>query len=212
MAAGLDSEKSAEIQAAQRLTDRRALRRNLLERRLALQPDECARLSALLRNHLANSFPQLAGMRVGFCWPVQNEPDLRALLETWRAAGNAGFSALLPVVVEANAALSFREWTPQTTLIADRYGIPTPVDGDFVQPEALLLPLNAFDAAGYRIGYGGGYFDRTLAALRQQAKAPLAIGVGFELARVDSIHPEAHDQALDAVVTEAGVFLTLSKR
>jgi 5,10-methenyltetrahydrofolate synthetase len=116
------------------------------------------------------------------------------------------------VVVEANAALFFREWTPQTTLIADRYGIPTPVDGDFVQPEALLLPLNAFDAAGYRIGYGGGYFDRTLAALRQQAKAPLAIGVGFELARVDSIHPEAHDQALDAVVTEAGVFRTLSKR
>lgn len=206
MAADLHPEKSSGIDLQTRLADRRALRRELVERRLALSDDDCARLSAVLRSHLQTAFPQLAGMRVAFCWPVQNEPDLRPLLEIWRAAGNSAFCALLPVVVEENAALAFRAWTPEITLVPDRYGIPTPEQGDFVQPEALLLPLNAFDAAGYRLGYGGGYFDRTLSALREQEAQPLAIGVGYELARVASIHPEPHDQPLDALVTEAGVF------
>src|SRR6185369_13163389 len=206
MAADLDSEKSAGIPTEVRLAERRALRRRLLEQRLALSAADCARLSALLCRHLQEGFPQLAGMRVGFCWPVHNEPDLLPLLTAWMAANKPGFGALLPVVVDKNSALAFRIWTPETTLVADRYGIPTPAAGDFVQPDALLLPLNAFDAAGYRIGYGGGFFDRTLAALDAQGARPLAIGVGFELARVDSIQPEAHDQPLDAIITEAGVF------
>lgn len=209
MVADSNPEKSTASQTtptSARLTERHVMRRRLLERRLALATDDCARLSAMLCKNLQESFPQLASMRVGFCWPVQNEPDLRPLLSTWVAAKNTGFCALLPVVVEKNAALAFRVWTPQTTLLADRYGIPTPASGDFVLPEALLLPLNAFDAAGYRLGYGGGYFDRTLAALHERGVRPLSIGVGFELARVDSIHPEAHDQPLDAVITEAGVF------
>jgi 5-formyltetrahydrofolate cyclo-ligase len=91
-------------------------------------------------------------------------------------------------------------------MFADRYGIPTPAHGDFLIPEVLLLPVNGFDAAGYRIGYGGGYFDRTLASLLPR---PLVVGVGFELARLDSISPEPHDQRLDAMVTEAGVFRPL---
>ena len=91
-------------------------------------------------------------------------------------------------------------------MIADRYGIPTPAAGEFLVPQAMLLPVNAFDADGYRIGYGGGFFDRTLAALKP---APLSIGVGFELARVDSVRPEAHDVRLAAMVSEAGVFRTL---
>jgi 5,10-methenyltetrahydrofolate synthetase len=206
MAASLNSEKSAKILTGTLLADRRTVRRTLLERRLALSSDDCARLSAAVCKNLQQGFPQLATMRVGFCWPVQNEADLRPLLGAWMAEKQTGFCALLPVVVEENAALAFRVWTPQTTLVADRYGIPTPAEGDFVLPEALLLPLNAFDAAGYRLGYGGGYFDRTLAALSERGMRPLAIGVGFELARVDSIRPEAHDQPLDALVSEAGVF------
>jgi 5,10-methenyltetrahydrofolate synthetase len=85
----------------------------------------------------------------------------------------------------------------------DRYGIPTPIEGEFAVPEVLLIPVNAFDAQGYRLGYGGGFFDRTLAALNP---APLTIGVGFELSRVETIDPQAHDIRLDAIVTEAGVF------
>jgi len=182
---------------------RRALRRQLVERRLALSADACAALSATICAHLAAHFAHLAALRVGFCWPVKNEADLRPLMMAWLAADRPGFAALLPVVVDAGAPLAFRAWTPGSELVADRYGIPTPAAGELVVPQALLLPVNAFDAAGYRIGYGGGYFDRTLAVLEP---APLAIGVGFELSRVDSIRPESHDVRLDAMVSEAGVF------
>jgi 5,10-methenyltetrahydrofolate synthetase len=183
--------------------DRRALRRQSIERRMALSVDDCAKLSAAVCEHLGKNFPQLAQMRVGFCWPVKNEPDLRPLLGAWLAAGDPGFAALLPVVVEIDSPLAFRAWTPGTRLRVDRYGIPTPEAGEFLLPQALLLPVNAFDAAGFRIGYGGGFFDRTLAAMKP---APLAIGVGFELARVASVGPQPHDMRLDAMVSEAGVF------
>ena len=97
-------------------------------------------------------------------------------------------------------------------MIAGEYGIPTVADsgqdasgaGVMVTPEVLLLPLNAFDRRGFRLGYGGGYYDRTLAAM---AHRPLVIGIGFELGRVDSIRPHAQDFAMNAVVTERGVEL-----
>jgi 5,10-methenyltetrahydrofolate synthetase len=85
---------------------------------------------------------------------------------------------------------------------ADRYGIPIPQDDAELIPDIVLLPLLAFDAQGFRLGYGGGYFDRTLATM---VPRPLAIGVGFELGQVPDIRPQAHDIGLDAVVTEAGV-------
>ena len=182
---------------------RRALRERLIALRRAQPEAQIAAWSARIQEHLATAFPQLAGLRVGFCWPIQNEPDLRPLLAQWRATGQPGFAALLPVVVAPATPLAFRAWDDRTPLIEDRYGIPYPPEGEFVRPEALLIPVNAFDAAGFRLGYGGGFFDRTLAALTPR---PLTIGIGFELARVESIVPAAHDVALDAVVTEAGVF------
>ena len=184
--------------------DRRALRQQALARRLALAPEDVARLSASICKQLQQHFPQLAQMRVAFCWPIKNEPDMRALMRRWCAVNASGFMALLPVVTQANAALAFRKWSSQMPLVADQYGILTPQTGAFYTPQALLIPLNAFDAAGYRLGYGGGFFDRTLAALKP---APLSIGVGFELSRVASTFPQAHDMQLDALVTEAGVFL-----
>lgn len=184
-------------------TSRNALRRQLVDRRMQLTPDEHARLSARICTLIGQHFPQLARQRVAFCWPFKNEPDLRPLIESWIAQGEPGFTALLPVVRAPRSPLGFRAWTPACTLMPDAYGIPTPSDGEFIEPQALLIPVNGFDAAGYRIGYGGGFFDRTLAAL---GPAALSIGVGFELARLSSIKPEAHDLPLDALVTEAGVF------
>ena len=181
---------------------RKALRKDAIARRMALSQHECGHNSEAIRHHLHRHFPQLAALRVGFCWPLKNEPDLRPLLAHWQIEGNLSFAALLPVVVAANRPLAFRAWTPETSLNEDRYGIPTPAAGNFLQPQALLIPLVAFDAAGYRLGYGGGFFDRTLASLHPR---PLAIGVGFELNRVETILPEAHDARLDAIVTEAGV-------
>jgi 5-formyltetrahydrofolate cyclo-ligase len=197
-------------------TSRNVLRRQCVDRRLALSPDEHARLSANICARLREHFPQLSAKRVAFCWPINNEPDLRPLIESWIDAqaelanranpanpANPAFMALLPVVRAPRAPLGFRAWTPGCGMVIDSYGIPTPSSGEFIKPEALLIPVNAFDAAGYRIGYGGGYFDRTLALLGRDV---LSIGVGFELARVDSIHPHAHDVPLDAIVSEAGVF------
>jgi 5,10-methenyltetrahydrofolate synthetase len=175
---------------------RRAMRQEMRARRAGLSAAAHAGLSAQIVTHLRAALP--APKIAGFCWPINNEPDLRALLEAWARQGTR---AALPVVIAAATPLAFRLWTPDTPLIADRYGIPTPVAGEFVRPDLLLLPLNAFDRQGYRLGYGGGFFDRTLAALSPR---PLAVGVGFEINRVECIHPEKHDQRLDWIVTENG--------
>lgn len=177
---------------------RQALRREMTERRATLTAREHDTLSALIVEHLLAALPPAPGKVVGFCWPIKHEADVRAALAAWRQAGS---EAALPVVVAENAPLAFRHWRPRAQLVADRYGIPTPTTGDWLTPDIIFLPLNAFDSAGYRLGYGGGYFDRTLATL---CPRPLAVGVGFEINRLESIGPEAHDQRLDWIVTEAG--------
>ena len=170
----------------------------MVARRAALSASEHDMLSARIVAHLLAALP--APLVAAFCWPIKHEPDVRALLAAWAVAG---VRAALPVVVAEGQALAFREWTPETQLDPDRYGIPTPSTGEWLTPDLILLPLNGFDAAGYRLGYGGGYFDRTLAALTPR---PLAVGVGFEINRLNSIRPEAHDQRLDWIVTEDGAF------
>lgn len=177
---------------------RRVTRREMVARRAALGDAAHLALSARIVGHLQASLrpPEV----LAFCWPIKHEPDVRAIVEQWALAGTR---AALPVVIAEDAPLAFRAWTADSPLELDRYGIPTPVAGEFLQPDLILLPLNGFDAAGYRLGYGGGYFDRTLAALSPR---PLAVGVGFEINRLASIRPESHDQQLDWIVTEAGAF------
>jgi 5-formyltetrahydrofolate cyclo-ligase len=170
----------------------------MASRRAALAGAEHEALSARIVAHALATLPK---PRVAaFCWPIKHEPDVRPLLASWRSAD---VRAALPVVVAESEALRFREWSPDSRLEADRYGIPTPSAGEWLTPDLILLPLNGFDGAGYRLGYGGGYFDRTLAALSPR---PLAVGVGFEINRVASIRPEAHDQRLDWIITENGAF------
>lgn len=179
---------------------RRTLRQEMLARRAALTAAEHASLSAAIAAHLEHVPLPPVPACIGLCWPVKQEPDLRQAAAAWR---RRGYRVVLPVVVDEAAPLAFRAWDDDTCLAEDRYGIPTPVTGDFLVPTVLVIPLNAFDPAGYRLGYGGGYFDRTLAGLQPR---PLAIGVGFEMNRVDSINPLPHDQPLDWLVTEAGAF------
>ena len=185
---------------------RRALRAEAIERRKALAPATVALGSAAICDRLQALWPTPPGRVIGFCWPVSQEPDLRPLVLRWMAQGA---TPVLPVVVAADAPLRFRPWIPQTSessggaMVADRYGIPTPVDGPELTPDVLLLPLNAFDSAGYRIGYGGGFFDRTIAALAAEGCRPLAIGIGFEISQVKTTLPKPHDARLDWIVTEA---------
>jgi len=178
---------------------RRAQRVRLQEERRALTRDEraqkTARIAALLERHV----PELAGASVGFYWPFKGELDLRDFAISLHAAG-ARLS--LPVVVEKAAPLEFWHWAPGTRLARGDWGIPVPAERVLEHPTALIVPLLGFDEAGYRLGYGGGYYDRTLAALEPR---PFTVGVGLELGRLESIHPFEHDIPLDAVVTERGV-------
>jgi 5,10-methenyltetrahydrofolate synthetase len=149
-------------------------------------------------SHLDGVLVELAPRVLAFCWPYRAEPDLRSWVQAWLAADEQRVAAL-PVVVEKHAAMHFRRWTPGAEMVADRHGIPHPAEAVEVLPEAVLVPLNAFDAQGYRLGYGGGYFDRTLAQMET-----VAIGVGFELGRVPSALPQPHDRPMAWIVTEAG--------
>ena len=179
---------------------RNALRSRLIAAREALPADIHAQLSRKVERHLGELLDALNPAVLAFCWPFRGEFDARALV-SGRLPG--GLRACLPVVMDNDSPLEFREWTPNSEMIEDRYGIHIPARGEALRPDAILMPLNGFDEAGYRLGYGGGYFDRSLAALSPR---PRAIGVGFELARVASIRPQAHDLPMDFIVTESGIF------
>lgn len=179
-------------------TFRTALRNRLIAAREALPAAEHARLSLEIQRHLEALVDALAPAVLAFCWPFRAEFDARPLVT--RRLG-ADLRACLPVVIGSGLPLAFREWTPASEMVEDRYGIHVPARGETLQPDGILMPLNAFDPVGYRLGYGGGYFDRTLEALRPR---PIAIGVGFELAGVDSVRPQAYDRPMDWLVTETG--------
>ena len=190
-------ENTAET-AANRAAVRKALRREKIAERLALSADAHAQRSARLAAHLRPLLQRCRVSIVGFCWPIRGEFDCRPQIIDMLGQG---LRACLPLVIAAESAMAFREWQADSAMEVDRYGIHYPADGAALVPDLLLMPVNAFDTRGYRLGYGGGYFDRTLAALQPP---PLAIGLGFELARVATTWPGVHDIALDAVVTEEG--------
>jgi 5,10-methenyltetrahydrofolate synthetase len=181
---------------------RAALRERLILARLGLPAPRHAAASAAIAAVLAPLLARIGPRVVGFCWPYRGEFDCRAVVSTWCAAA-PGRGAALPVIVERASPMVFRTWTPQSRLVPGRYGIPVPEDDVRVAPDLLLMPLVGFDHRGYRLGYGGGYFDRTLAALDPR---PRAVGVGFELARLPWIEADSHDIPMDFVVTEAGLF------
>ena len=110
----------------------------------------------------------------------------------------------VPVIMAAATPLKFREWAPGVAMVAGEFGALIPAEGAWVAPQVVIVPLLAFDARGYRLGYGGGFYDRTLQGLR--AKGPvLAIGFAFAAQEVDEVPTDAFDQKLDMVVTEKGL-------
>lgn len=179
---------------------RRRERKRLIAAREALAAPARAAYRRRIDAALARAFPELTQAVIAICWPIRGEYDARPLARRLRARGAR---IALPVVVAARAPLEFREWRPGAPMAKGALGIPYPRDAPRVRPAALLLPVIGWDRAGHRLGYGGGYFDRTLAAARPR---PLAIGVGFEIARIATIHPQPWDVPLDWLVTERGVY------
>lgn len=155
---------------------------------------------AALRERVARWLDAAEVRVVGFYWPVRGEPDLRGTISQWLGADVRRVAALPRIV---GPALEFHQWHPEAMMQAGAFGIPVPAHGRVVQPDCLLIPCVGFDDERFRLGYGGGFYDRTYATL---VPWPLAVGVAFEATRVESIDPQPHDMKLDVVLTDEGQY------
>ncbi|MGE5522636.1 MAG: 5-formyltetrahydrofolate cyclo-ligase [Rhodospirillaceae bacterium] len=174
-------------------------RERLLSRRSAITSKDRVAWNKRITRYLVDGFPCLEGMIIGFCWPREGEFDARFAIRHFRLRGAL---AALPVAVAHGQPLEFRAWFPEASVTPGLLGLPVPQRTPTVRPDALLIPPVGFGSRGYRLGYGGGYFGRTLASMTPQ---PLKIGVAFEISRLDTIYPQAHDIPMDFIVTEAGI-------
>lgn len=181
---------------------RSALRKELIARREAASEEDRAQWSERIERNIERLVPDARGRTVGFCWPYKAEHDARSIVLRMLSQGAR---AALPVVVAPRTPLAFREWSPGCAMEEGAHSIPIPAAGAAeVIPDLVLLAFVGFDREAYRLGYGSGFFDRTLAALEER---PLVIGIGYESGRLDTIRPQPHDIPLDYVVTEAGAWL-----
>ncbi len=179
---------------------RKSERERLIARRVDLGPARRRELDRAIIAALMELVGPFEGLTVSAYWPFRGEPDLRPFLKTVEAEGGR---VALPVVVRKGEALIFRAWSRGEPLTRGVWNIPIPTEAaPEATPEVVIAPLVGFDPAGYRLGYGGGFFDRTLAALPAVRQA---IGVGYDLAALPTIYPQWHDIPMTAVVTEAGL-------
>ncbi|MFV0301147.1 MAG: 5-formyltetrahydrofolate cyclo-ligase [Paracoccus sp. (in: a-proteobacteria)] len=183
---------------------RKAERDRLRAERLALPVAQRGEIGEALAGHLEQVLKQRFGGAQGRVfsayWPIKGEPDLRPLMARLH---RAGVIVALPLVETKASPLTFRHWTPETRMVRGDWNIPVPSpEAPVVIPDITLAPLVGWTVDGFRLGYGGGYFDRTLAALKPR---PFTIGIGYETARLSTIFPQPHDIPLDLVLTEAGL-------
>ena len=176
---------------------RRGERERLIALRQAMPAAERRQASERIEAALRELITGRPGV-LGAYWPFRGEFDPRPLIE-WAVSEGRGVA--LPVVVDKKGPLEYRAWRPGEALVDGVWNIPVPAKRDIVVPAIVLAPLVGFDEACYRLGYGGGFFDRTLAAL---ASHPLAIGVGFAAQELATIYPQPFDVPMAAIVTEAG--------
>jgi len=189
-AAAVDAETRRDVMRWRRAERQRLyrLRESMtsLQRRRAQQ-----KVAAALDRLLAEHSPT----RVAAYWPIRGELDLRPWM---RRQAIAGVEVALPVITGDGQPLKFARWQPGERLARGRWGIAEPAACAWLEPQMLIVPLLGVDSENFRLGNGGGYFDRTLAAASPR---PMAVGVGFDGARIDTIYPLPHDIALDVIVT-----------
>ncbi|MEJ0017342.1 MAG: 5-formyltetrahydrofolate cyclo-ligase [Acetobacteraceae bacterium] len=174
---------------------KQALRQQMLAARSAWDPA----LGTAVTERVLQEAPPPSGAVVSGFWPIGQEIDIRPLLLALRERGHA---IVLPQTPKRGNPLIFRLWRPGETLVPERFGTLRP-DGPVMEPDVLLVPLLAFDRRGYRLGYGAGYYDLTLAALPGR----MTLGVAFAAQEVDAVPRDHYDQPLDAVATERGVIV-----
>ncbi len=179
---------SGDLAAAKRLS-----REHALTVRTGCDPS----LGVVAGRHLLAGYPPPAGAVIAGFWPLPGEIDLRPLLHEFAACGHF---VVLPVTPKRGEALSFRRWQPGEIMVAERFGTQRPT-GEIMVPDFLLVPLLAFDRRGHRLGYGAGYYDRTLAGLPRA----IAVGCAFAAQEMDEVPAGPYDVKLHAIATELGV-------
>jgi len=185
--------------------DKVSLRKALIEQRLNL-PDRLVkadRLQQVMRIWLLDR-PDTV---IGAYWPIKGEFDPLPALHRWKEDGELLEGATmkrigLPVVNRVHKTMVFHAWYPGCPMEEDAYQIPKPKDTEVVVPTLLFVPCLGYGAGGYRLGYGGGFYDRTLAALSPK---PYTVGLGFTQGFVDDFEPEPHDIPLHAILNDNGV-------
>jgi 5-formyltetrahydrofolate cyclo-ligase len=176
---------------------RRRKRKLLLAKRDALSQETRQHAASAVAVRL-NQFVAAKGYRsIGLYWPIKHEINLLSWAQDLAQQSNV--MLCLPVVVARHAPLEYWRWQQGEPLGRGIWDIPVPTRRDVVHPDLMLAPMVGFDRDNYRLGYGGGYFDRTLAAV---APRPRVIGIGYEFSALPSIFPQSHDIPMDAVVTE----------
>ena len=176
---------------------RKLERERLIAARLALPADYRAAQSTAIAGELDREIPARVGTIVSAYWPIRGEPDLRSWMQS---ACERGLRIALPVAVAPRQPLQFREWRPDATMARGLWNIPHPAGGAELVPTVMLAPVVGYDRARYRLGYGGGFFDRTLAQL---APRPQVIGIGYPKAAIETIYPQPHDIPMHNIVTGA---------
>lgn len=177
---------------------RKIERERLLAARMTLSWQVRACYDERIAAGLHDAIGDPRGLTVSVYWPFKGEPDLRPWMDQVRARGG---QTALPVVVGKAQPLVFRLWAHGEPLERGVWNIPVPSEGARVEPDVVIAPVVGFDRAGFRLGYGGGFYDRTLAAL---AKRPRIVGVGYAQAAIATIYPQPHDIPMNLVVTDAG--------
>lgn len=197
-----DGARMNTVAADEIIAAKQALRASSRERRRCAREAAAPDAGEAAARHFLASIDVSPGCVVSGYWPMGDEFDVRPLLRALHARGHP---CGLPVVVVRGRPLVFRAWTPETALVPAEFGTSVPpADAPEVVPRMLLVPLLAFDVRGVRLGYGGGFYDMTLAHLRAGGPAVVAVGVGFAAQRVDRVPCAATDQRLDWLLTEAG--------
>ncbi len=174
-----------------------ALRRDLLARRRGIAAPLRSQWDALIGQQVLALCQQLHVDKLGIYAPIRGEPDLSA---TFLQLHQAGIALCLPMVVQAHAPLRFARWQPDTVMSRDQFGINVPATPEWeTLPQFILIPCVGFNAAAYRLGYGGGFYDRTLAA----ASAPtISVGIAYQCLATE-FSPGPHDIALNQIITES---------
>jgi 5-formyltetrahydrofolate cyclo-ligase len=172
------------------------MRQALIGQRLALEAPRRAAQGEQAKRRLLASVDLRRFQTLGIYWPVRGEIDVRDLAIAHLQAGGR---VALPVVVRQAAAVEFWSWQAEAPMSRGIWNIPIPATREVLHPDALIVPLVGFDGQRYRLGYGGGYYDRTIASA---ATRPYCVGLGYEAARLDSIFPQPHDVPMSVIVTD----------